>query len=336
MKSIGILFSTLILLNGCSEIKPYKKQFFRIATVTDAIIYVKSTPLSQKKIELKVESTFKQIDSLMFDWENRFSQNEGSEIYAINHRTSDTVQVSPELYNIIDTALAFGDSTDGYFDITMEPLKRFWKPECVDCSEPTAEQPQTQAILAEILPHINYKLIKLIPETNKVIFLDSETKIDVGGIAKGFVLHRIQTLLNQQKYSDYLVSIGGDIIFKGTKPNGKSFVVGVQAPRSNDTLLCSFPVDSRSVITSGDYERFRITPKGKRIHHLFNPKTGYSATANSSVTILMDDPLQGILWCKALFPRFAADAIKYAEQKGFEALVVDSVGNEYRTPGFPK
>ncbi len=336
MIKLWILSFTVVLLAGCAKDQPFKKRFFRISTITDATIYEKSSFLNPQSTAVQVEKTFARMDSIMVDWENRFSPKEGSEIYAINHRTSDTVTVSQELYNILDTALAFGDSTDGYFDITMEPLKTFWQPECVECTGPTAEQESTTEFLAKTLPHINYKLIQLIPETRRVIFHDSLTTIDVGGIAKGFVLHRIQALLDQEGYKNYLVSIGGDIIFRGNKPNGKPFVVGVQAPRSDDTLLCSFPVDSRSVITSGDYERFRITPNGKRVHHLFNPKTGYSATANMSVTILMDDPLQGILWCKALFVQQAPDAIAYAKKKGFEAMVVDSVGNTYRTDGFPK
>lgn len=324
-----------LILAGCSRNQPYKNRFYRISTVIDATIYMDNSPLGTFTNPKKIEKTFARMDSIFLEWEKRFSQNEGSEIYAINHRTSDTVTVSPELCNILDTALAFGDSTDGLFDITMEPLKSFWKPECEDCTEPTPDQPSTKEFLAKTLPHVNYKLIKLIKNERKVIFLDSLTTIDVGGIAKGFVLHRVQTLLDSEGYKSYIVSAGGDIIFRGKKPGNKPFVVGVQAPRSADTLLTSFPVDSRSVITSGDYERFRITPDGKRIHHLFNPKTGYSETANMSVTILMNDPLQGIIWCKALFPRQAKDAVAFAESKGFEALVVDSAGTEFRTKGFP-
>ena len=52
-------------------------------------------------------------------------------------------------------------------------------------------------------------------------------------------------------------------------------------------------VTDKSVVTSGNYERFFIVD-GKRYHHIFDPKTGYPSEAGLiSTTIISDKSIDG-------------------------------------------
>ena len=59
-------------------------------------------------------------------------------------------------------------------------------------------------------------------------------------------------------------------------------------------------VTGRAVVTSGDYERFRMV-NGVRYHHIIDPRTGYPAKASISVTVIADNAERAVVLCKPIF-----------------------------------
>ena len=65
--------------------------------------------------------------ALCKEYENIFSKTlETSELYKINHRTSDTVTVSDDMAALLAKGLEYCEKSDGAFDITIEPLSSLW------------------------------------------------------------------------------------------------------------------------------------------------------------------------------------------------------------------
>ena len=88
-----------------------------------------------------------------------------------------------------------------------------------------------------------------------------------------------------------MVSLGGNIQVKGSKPDGTSWKVAVEDPFSDSENAYAgiLSVADKAVVTSGTYERY-FEKDGKRYHHILDPATGYPAEKGlASVTIVSDD-----------------------------------------------
>lgn len=313
---------TIIILTGCGTKKELaRKKFFRMDTITEATLVVPNRKIAEK--------CWNSIDSLLSDWEQRFSvESKNSEVRKLNKRESAIVPVDAQLKEMLITALNYGDSLNGGFDITVLPLKEAWG--FAENSSPDSPLPTPEQV-AGARKRVDYRNVKVVNDS--VQFLSSQTKIDVGGIAKGFVLREIGKILKIYEVDDYLVSAGGDIIVKGKRIDGGSWRVGIQHPR-NEGVVGIVSIDSGVVVTSGDYERFRIID-GKRYHHLFDISTGYCSSKNQSVTIWAQDPVEADVLSTGLFGRSAEEIIQYVNQRSkLECLVVDSIGTVFKSSGW--
>jgi len=214
------------------------------------------------------------------------AQLEGSELYRLNHRTEQTVEVSEDLAECIGRGLAFGEKSDGAFDITILPLRNLWNFEGEDPKVPDEED-----IRAE-LAKVDYTKVHL--TDRKVTFDSPETMIDLGGIAKGYISAKLKSYLTVQGITSALINLGGNVSTLGTKPDGSDWTVGIQKPFSDrGEVLTTVESANNSVISSGIYERY-FEENGVLYHHILDTKTGYPVETNlNQVTIIGTDDADG-------------------------------------------
>ncbi|NLD92758.1 MAG: FAD:protein FMN transferase [Fibrobacter sp.] len=326
--TIIIALCCMCAVVSCTKtVKYFKHTFFRMDTFVEVTI-----PLSDIKKQNAPDTAMviTYIDSILTEWEERFSANRvNSEVKKINQRLRDTVAISKDLSDMISVAKAYGDSLRGGFDLTILPLKVLWH--LSEDSDDTSAYPQPDQLqIDSVLANVDYRKVSLSQSGDSLYFINRDIKIDVGGVAKGFILVRIANYLADNGFANYLVNGGGDIIGNGVRADGKAWVIGIQHPRKSDSLLTAFSLERRSVFTSGDYERFRII-NGQRVHHLFNPHTGYSATTNQSVSIYGNDPLQNKFLSTGLFSTPADSIVAYIKKRPeLSCMVVDSSGKVYK------
>lgn len=305
----------LTIVSGCgSENQLLQKKFFRMDTITEISLVVKSKKTA--------DSCWHLIDSLLTDWENRFSvEGPASEVRKINERNSNSVCIGNQLKEMIETAIRYGDTLDGRFDITVLPLKQLWglgENSLSDLPIPDSEQVKSE------LQKIGYRRLHI--RNDSLLFTSDQTRIDVGGIAKGFVLREITCLVEKYNINSYLVSAGGDLVIKGKRLDGRPWRIGIQHPRKGG-IIGVIDIDSGSIVTSGDYERCRIVD-GKRYHHIFDTRTGYSCSKNQSLTIYGPDPVEADIMSTGLFAKSASEIVEYVNSRPrFECMVIDSAGN---------
>ena len=93
-------------------------------------------------------------------------------------------------------------------------------------------------------------------------------------------------------------------------------------------------VTDRSLVTSGDYERY-YEVDGKRYHHIIDPVTLFPADYFTSVTILCEDSGAADAWSTALFNMSYEEGLKLVEaDPDVEALWIFKDGTMKDTSGF--
>lgn len=90
-----------------------------------------------------------------------------------------------------------------------------------------------------------------------------------------------------------------------------------------------------ALVTSGDYERFRIVD-GIRYHHIIDVRNGWPARAAISVTVIAPSAEQGVVFAKGVFILGPDKGLALAKTEGVEALLIDPDGRRHMTDGFAR
>ena len=160
---------------------------------------------------------------------------------------------------------------------------------------------------------------------------DENTKIDLGGVGKGYACGALSELFASRGENGFL-SYGGNVAVFGKKPDGSAFSVGVKDPFDPSSLTGKLSIRSGIVAVSGGYERY-VDYNGKRYHHIIDPATGYpseSDLASAGVWVSVSTPEAGaaadalstacfILGADRSMELYRSDAFtEYAEKLGCE------------------
>ncbi len=148
--------------------------------------------------------------------------------------------------------------------------------------------------------------------------LDGEGHLDLGGIAKGYIVELVAEVLAAA--GPCLVNAGGDIAVRSTPRDGSGWTVGVPVPNGEMVLALS-----GSVATSGR-DRRAWRRGGRPMHHIIDPATGLPAITDMvRVTAFGPSAVDAEIRATALFLAGSAGAaIAEADDQGIAAIVVDA------------
>ncbi|MDW7683322.1 MAG: FAD:protein FMN transferase [Bacillota bacterium] len=233
---------------------------------------------------------------------------DGSDVSRINQAAGETpVAVSDVTLSVVRLALEIGRLTEGAFDITIAPLIELWGFGTGDVAVPTEEQ------RLEALELVDYTRVQLEGE-NRIFLPDPEMQLDLGGIAKGFIVDRAVEFLLDAGVTSANFNAGGDIRVIGDKPDGSAWRIGITHPRPRDSrdLIAIVEIRDKAIVTSGDYERYFLAD-GIRYHHILDPETGLPAQGLTSVTIVADDAHTADALSTAVFVMGTAQGMELIE-----------------------
>lgn len=212
-----------------------------------------------------------------------------SELYAINEQAKNgrtEFEISGELADIISYGLSYGELSDGGFDITIEPVSAQWD------FTPDAHRVPEDGQIREALSYVSCRNVAV--EGNILKFAGEGMGLDLGGIAKGYIADRIKEYLLKQGVESAVISLGGNILCVGEKPEGDAFRIGIQMPFGEyQETVAAVACKDRSIVTSGIYERYFVE-EDVLYHHILNPKTGYPYENDLlGVTVLSEKSVDG-------------------------------------------
>jgi thiamine biosynthesis lipoprotein len=238
-----------------------------------------------------------------------------SEISRVNARAaSEPVPISRELYDLVQRSIDMSVMSGGAFDITYDSVGQLY-----DFRQRVRP---TEAQIQEHLPQINYRHIVLEPGGHTIRFTMPGTRINLGGIAKGYSVERVIALLRAAGVKHALATAGGDTRLLGDR-HGSPWVVGVRDPDDESRLITRLALEDEAISTSGDYQRF-FDEDGKRYHHILDPRTGESARGVRSVTIVGPDAVMTEGLTKTVFINGPDKGLALVESlKDYDAVIVD-------------
>jgi thiamine biosynthesis lipoprotein len=250
---------------------------------------------------------------------------ESSELYRVNLQAAEqSVPISQEFFDLLKLSLEFSQLTDGAFDITFASVGYQY-------DYRKGLKPSDEAV-ADALPLINYRLIKLDTTTRTVSFARKGVRIDLGGIAKGYAVDRGISILQRLNIQHALISAGGDSRLLGDH-RGRPWHIGIQAPRKKQALAAVLPLSETAISTSGDYERY-FERDGVRHHHIISPKTGRSAGELRSVTILGPNATRTDALSTSVFVLGLKEGLALVDRlNDVEAVVIDNHGTMHMSNG---
>lgn len=237
--------------------------------------------------------------SLAEKYENMFSNTvTDSDVSKINSHAGEFVTVHEETLELIQIGMEYGDLSQGKFDITLGNLSDLWN--ISEISENlTSEKNQADAsVLPEpeeikaLLPHIDYRNIQI--QDRQVCLTDSSAKLDLGGIAKGYIADCMKEYLNSEGITSGIINLGGNVLTIGEKSDGSAYTIGIQKPfDEHGAIIDTVKVRDQTVVSSGVYERY-YRVEGQLYHHILDVETGYPYDNGLyEVTIICDHSVDG-------------------------------------------
>jgi FAD:protein FMN transferase len=235
------------------------------------------------------------------------------------------VAVEPELMQVLAMARSVSERSSGAFDVTVGSVGR-WH---FDAQNPSMPTP---AYVAAHLPTVDYRNLVLDDRAGTAYLRTRGMRVDLGGIAKLYILEAGLNTLRQHGVQNALINGGGDVVAMSS-PAARPWRVGIRDPRQPDRLLATLDVRDGFVASSGDYERFFVRD-GQRYHHVLDPKTGYPARGPHGVTLVGGDlaSVNGLgAAAMVLAPLEGRDLIRGT--RGVEALIAGSDQGLWMTAG---
>ena len=272
--------------------------------------------------DLLVEKVFAEahrIDLLMSTY------IEKSRISDINRRAAlEPVAAGDELFQLIMRSLDISVLTRGAFDITYESVGQHY--------DFRNRQRPDDATVAEERKLISWKFVELDHSGGTVSFREQGVRINLGGIAKGYVVERGISILRMNGVEHGIVTAGGDSRLLGDR-RGQPWMVGIRDPREDGQVAISVPLQDEAISTSGDYERY-FEEDGVRYHHIIQPSTGAPASGVHSASVFGPDAVFTDALSTSVFVMGVDKGLRLiATLPDYESIVIDADGQIFYSDG---
>ena len=328
MKRLLWLIGVLLLLSGCgSGLQRYEATYWDVFdTVTTVTGYAAG--------QAEFDAAAREIHDTLLEYHRLYNIYESYDglrnLKTVNDQAGiGPVPVDERILLLLQFAQTAWTETGGRVNAAMGSVLALWH----DAREQALEDPDRAALpdrsaLEEAALHTDLSALELDLEAGTAFLTDPDMALDVGALAKGYAVEQVAAAAPDH----FLISVGGNVCATGPKPDGTPWTVAVENPDGGDFLKLLYAED-RSVVTSGDYQRY-FELDGVRYHHIIGPDTLEPAAYWRSVTVVADSSAAADCLSTALFTLPQAEGQQLLDQWGAEALWIGRDGAQVMSPGF--
>lgn len=299
------LFILPFCLTSCSNTSLERKVF-----CFDTMVEIKLSDGSEEDLD-HLEKIFTRYDQLSDNYSERNVKN----VFSINN-TAEDVTVDADLYQLLKTSFEFENQ---YFNPLCGNLSKAWK-ESLNNNHILSNDTITSLLEKMNSTNLYFK-------DNNVIQKNGEAEIDLGGIAKGYVLDQVKSYLDEKQYKHYLVNAGYSSILLGEKDSDDGiYRVGIKN-LSNSYL----ELKNCYVSTSGISEQSSVID-GITYSHIVNPNNGSAVAQYDCVVVVSNSGAIGDALSTS-FMLSSINEIKEAETSfGVKSIVIQNSNIIYQHP----
>ena len=204
------------------------------------------------------------LDRMMSDY------RPDSELRRLQERPQEWVGVSAELLDVLTRSAAIASASGGAFDPTIGPLVGLWRR-----ARDTGRLPDP-AELERARALVGWQLVARDPARRAIRRKNAGMRLDLGGIAKGYILQEGLATLRAHGVPRALVAAGGDIVAGDPPPDARGWRIDVSGASAEFTAR-ALALTNAAVATSGPTAQFAVID-GIRYSHVVDPRTGAGVT----------------------------------------------------------
>ncbi len=247
-------------------------------------------------------------------------------VKTINENPGVFHEVDPVLFDMIALSIEYYEQTDGYFDITLGPVIEIWDEYRDRCnrwrSSIASEENRDELYEQEKDDYCKAPNIEKLQAANAYVGIDrieldydnyaikieAGTKLDLGGVAKGYGARMLgEYLKTEDRIEAFLVNAGSsNVEVYGDHPfrDNNKFIIALTNPAlpfgPNNSYGQIYLQSGENAVTSGDYNRY-YEVDGRIYHHLIDPNTLFPTDHHRAVTLISDDGALGDILKTAVF-----------------------------------
>ena len=316
-KSVIIFLLSILTGNALAQLQEHTEVVKLMGSKFELTAVSESQLRNQEAVTAGIQE-IRRIEALISSWDPK------SQTSAINQAAGQqAIKVDQELIGLILRAQKVSKLTQGSFDISYAALDPIWR---FDGS--MIELPDSNQIKASV-EHINYQNIQVDAPQSTVFLKEIGMKIGFGAIGKGYAANRASKVMHDLGIRNGLVNAGGDLLAWGRQASGEPWRIGIVDPNDREKIYAWLEINNKSVVTSGDYERF-VQFDGVRFAHVIDPKTGYPVRHTKSVTVVSPDAELSDALATAVFVMGPVSGMELVDRlKSVECLIVSADNQIY-------
>jgi thiamine biosynthesis lipoprotein len=251
----------------------------------------------------------------------------GSEIAQLNARAAhERVQISPEVFTLLQRAQQLHTDTDGAFDITIAPLVRCW-----GFMDNQGKMPSPE-VLTAARELVGMHLVQLDASTRTVHFARAGVMLDLGAIGKGYAVERAAELLREAGVTSALFHGGTSTVCAIGHPlDAARWRVAIERPPGvfgNSTFpeLPFVELKDECLSVSAVWGRY-FSSGGNNLGHVIDPRTGRPVESAWLAAVVLPSATETDALSTALLTLNSGEFERLAAGRpGLKAMLVSKTG----------
>ncbi len=257
-----------------SQTAPFvHKKRYAMGTVFEIVAYSDSAGRASSATDQALDEIVR-LDNVMSNFKPE------SDLSRMNRQAHfHAVKIPADLYQVIETSLAYSRLSEGEFDVSVGPVVDLWKAALAGSAIPTAaEQAQARSC-------VGYQKIELIAP-DQIEFHSDCMRLDLGSIGKGYAVDRAVAILRANGIERAYIDAGGSTIYgmghgMGTPLDRDGWLVHLRDP--SNRLDPQVKLIGSSVSTSEQTAASTLT--GDAPGHIVVPGSGKPLRTRYAVSV---------------------------------------------------